>query len=292
MPRLASFAIAVAIATACLLPPPAARAEPLERVAGSRLMVQAKIAGHPVRALLDSAAEMTLVDAALARQLGLRPAQQASGSGSGQSSFEAGLVPGVAIDALGLQLRDQVVAVTDLGDVGRRLLGQPLEVILGREVFDAARLEIDVAAGTIRVLPAREAPRGMRLALRAEHGVETIPVSIEGHAPVRATFDLGNGAEVLVSRRYARRLGLLHDGRAVGESAGGGLGGEAKRESFRLRTLVLAGQELRDVPAAIDPQESASDLNVGVAVLGRFRIVTDFASRAVWLEPRGGSGLE
>jgi hypothetical protein len=46
----------------------------------------------------------------------------------------------VRLEALGLSLRDQTVAVTDLTDVGQRLLGHRIDVILGREIFDAARL--------------------------------------------------------------------------------------------------------------------------------------------------------
>jgi hypothetical protein len=40
------------------------------------------------------------------------------------------------------------------------------------------------------------------------------------------------------------------------------------------------------VPASIDPQSSASDVNIGVAILRHFWITTDFANHAVWLDPR------
>jgi hypothetical protein len=191
----------------------------------------------------------------------------------------------VRLEAVGLSLPDQEVAVASLSEVGQRLLGRPIDVILGRELFDAARLEIDVGHRRIRVLPAGEPPRGTRLDLVTEHGVETVPARIEGHPPVRATFDLGNGAQVLVSRRYAQALGLLTDGRAVHREAGGGLGGEAQRQTFVLQSLELAGQRFTGLAAAIDPQESASDLNVGLSVLARFVVTTDFAGKAVWLRP-------
>ena len=256
---------------------------PLRLLPGSRLLLDARVNGHDVQALLDSAAEATLLDLRFAQRIGLLPGEAVQGHGSGAAQFDAQLVKGVSLEAVGVALRDQEVAVVDLADVGQRLLHRPLDVILGRELFDATRLEIDIGHHRIRVLPAAGQPRGERLELVPEHGVETVPVSIEGHAPVRATFDLGNGAEVLVGRRYAQQLGLASDGRQVRREAGGGLGGAAERETFVLRSLVIAGRRFENLAAAIDPQDSASDLNVGLSVLQHFVVTTDFPGRAVWL---------
>ena len=279
-------AVLALAAPAGAAPASPARGYALQLLPGSRLMLAAQVNGHDVQALLDSAAEATIIDRDCARRIGLLPGEAVQGQGSGAGSFDAELVKGVTLAAVGLALPDQEVAVADLSDVGRRLLGRPIDVILGRELFDAARLEIDVRQRRIRVLAEGEQPRGTRLGLQAEHGVETVPVAIEGHPEVRATFDLGNGAQVLVSRRYAAALGLLTDGRSVQRTAGGGLGGETQRETFVLRSLQVAGRRFTDVAAAIDPQESASDLNVGLSVLGQFVVSTDFAGKAVWLRRR------
>ena len=65
-----------------------------------------------------------------------------------------------------------------------------------------------------------------------------------------------------------------------------GHSGALERDIVTLRNLSLAGREFRDVPAAIDPGETASDLNLGTSILRHFIITTDFAERAIWLEPR------
>ncbi len=264
----------------------AGRAYPLTLVHGSRLLLAARINGRPVTALLDSAAEATILDNDLARQLKLDHGEQVTGQGSGASSFDAMLVGGVTLEALGLTMREQTVAVADLADVSRRLLGRRIEVILGREIFDAARLSIDIDARRISVARRDHEPRGIRLDLLAEHGVETIPVRVESSAPLRATFDLGNGASVLIGSALAARMRLLSDGRKVNTDRGGGLGGEAVRQVVTLRSIEVAGRRFAQVPAAIDPQASASDVNVGVGLLRHFRITTDFAAHVVWLEPR------
>jgi hypothetical protein len=249
-------------------------------------MVDAEVNGRAVHALLDSAAEMTLIDRDFARALKLGAGETVAAQGSGAASFDANLINGVQLRVFGVSLANQTVAVVDLGDVGHRLLRRKLDLILGREIFDAARLRIDIEGRQIRVLTADSKPLGVYLPLTTEHGVETIPMRVENVGPVQGTFDLGNGSEVLVGEALARRLQLLTDGRTVTTGRGGGLGGETVRQRFALYSLEVAGQRFTDVPAAIDAHSSASDLNIGVTILRHFVITTDFAGHAVWLEPR------
>lgn len=273
-------------ALACAASPAAERTYDVTLTRGSRLLVQAQVNGHPVEALLDSAAESTLIDRKYAQTLQLASGATVSGQGSGGSSFEANLVNGVRLEVFGVALENQTVAVTDLQDVGRRLLGRRLDIILGREIFDAARLQIDVEARRITVVPPNRVPAGTRLELQTEHGVETIPVNFEQAGTVRATFDLGNGSQVLVGRQLVERLHLLTDGHTVSAQRGGGLGGETERQVIVLRSLEVAGRRFENVTAAVDPQPSASELNVGIDILRHFVITSDFAAHSVWLQPR------
>jgi len=267
-------------------PPAAPGSYPVALTRGSRLLVDARVNGHAVKALLDSAAEATLIDPAFAGALQLASGTTVTGQGSGDASFDAALIKGVELQVFGVTLPDQTVAVTELADVGRRLLGQPLDVILGREIFDAARLRIDIEGRRITVMPRDTVPPGIRLELTTENGVETLPVRLEGAGAQRAVFDLGNGSEVLVGSKLAARLHLLTDGRQVSSARGGGLGGETSRQLIPLHSLEVAGRTFREVPAAIDSQPSAADLNIGVSILRHFVITSDFAAHTLWLQPR------
>lgn len=252
-------------------------------VRDNRLFLDIAVNGHKVRALLDSAAESTLLDTHFAKSIGLKIAEPTTIKGSGGDE-DAAFANGVMIKATGLTLGPLKAGVVDLSDVGKRLVHGPLPVILGREYFDAVRLRIDIDGRTIRPVSRTETPLGVRVPLTGMRGIETLPVSVEGHAPAAAAFDLGNGGAILVSAAYARQLGLLSDGRAITRKRGGGIGGEIQRMRLKLKSLELAGDVLHGIDAEVDETDSATPLNIGVQVLRQFVITTDYPSRAVWLK--------
>jgi predicted aspartyl protease len=262
----------------------AASVYPLKATRGGRLLLATKVNGHEVEALLDSAAEASFIDTEVARKIGLAGAEEVTAKGSGEKNFSVPLAKGVTLNAAGLTLRDQTVAIGDLSDVGRRLLGHPLEMILGRELFDAARLRIDIGRGELEVLDEENTPRGTRLELKTVNGIEVFPVRVEGEEAL-AALDIGNGSNVLVGSQYAKRRSFLSDGRTVSQTTGGGLGGETRHNVIALKSLELAGVSLNDVAASIDEGDSATELNVGISVLKHFVITTDFRAHALWLEP-------
>jgi predicted aspartyl protease len=273
----------LALAGLAALPLSPAPAESLE-LFNNRLFLPVTVNGEPAVALLDSAAEMTILDDDFAARLGLTAAGRATAHGSGAETIEARFADHVAVEAAGIAFETRV-GILDLGEVSRRLLGRDVAMLLGRDLFDQARLRIDISRGTIEIADAAPA-RGVRLPLSEHRGTPAIPAGIEGREPVQAVFDLGNGSQVMVGRAYAERIGLTAPERIVEQSGGGGIGGERQRDIVVLRNLVLAGREYRDVRAAIDPGETASDLNIGTSILRDFIITTDFAGGAIWLEPR------
>jgi hypothetical protein len=274
----------VAALTGCATVPAPEDGVPLS-VHRNRLFVAAAVNGRPVEALLDSGAEMTSIDDDHAAAFGLvlTGADEVKGSGG---TAKVRFSERVTVEAAGIRLADRMVAVFDLDEVASRLIGRPVPVIVGRELFDAARLRIDVDGGRIAALPRDREPAGVRLPLTTHKGIEHFPVSVEGHPPASAAFDLGNGGTVLIGKAYAERLGLTAPGRIVGRRTGGGIGGAIDRDLVVLRTVKIAGRTFQNVEAAIDPLDSASDLNVGTQLLRRFLITADYGQHALWLQPR------
>src|SRR5271170_2844295 len=72
---------------------------PLTLTRGSRLMVDAEVNGRAVLAVLDSAAEATLIDRGFAHELKLGAGETVVGQGSGEASFDADLIKGVQLRA-------------------------------------------------------------------------------------------------------------------------------------------------------------------------------------------------
>src|SRR5512142_1063508 len=102
--RLNDLFAFICVAMGALMAVPAAAggtSYPLTLTAGSRLMVDARINGHPVRALLDSAAESTLIDRSIAASLQVSGGTAVTGQGSGAEKFAAAEVEGVTLEAFG-----------------------------------------------------------------------------------------------------------------------------------------------------------------------------------------------
>ena len=266
---------------AAAAPSPASEALNLR---GNRLFLPVTVNGVTTEAILDSAAEMTFIDEKFARRVGLvsHGDDIARGSGGEQKTRFA---EGVTLRAAGVTLAKRTVAVLDLDELSSRLVGEPIRVIVGRELFDAARLEIDIEKGTIRRLSRTTDPSGIRLALGSHAGIENVPVIVEG-AAARADLDLGNGSEVLIGKIFADSHALSQPQRIIERKSGGGIGGAINRDVILLSRLEIGGRTFENVRAAIDPLDTAGEVNVGVDILRNFVLVTDFAQHRVWLRGR------
>lgn len=261
-----------------LLAVPAA-AEPLVYDNG-RIFVRAELAGVATEALMDSGAEASLVDPALARRAGLPPGAEIEIKGSGGKE-KARFVYGPHIVAGGLDLGEQELVVLDLRDLSKRLIKRPTELIIGRQLFDAARLRIDILGESWDVLGPDDKPAGTPLKLEKHAGIEAAPVSVNG-VTAHADFDLGNGSKVMISKAMADKLGLKPHGR----EKGGGIGGELVRDLVFIERLDVAGQTFRNIEVGVDALENAGDLNIGTSILQHFIITTDFPGRTVYLQTR------
>jgi len=258
-----------------------ANGEPLT-IDHGRLFIQARINGVPTEALLDSGAETSLIDPTLAAEARLPEGEKVQLKGSGGEQ-DVKVVSGVRIEALGQVIPAAEIAVLDLTDLSRRLIKRPTRAIIGREVFDAAPIRIDLAHADVRALRKGEIPKGKRLPLTGHGGIETVPVTL-GKDSAPAVVDFGNGTGVMIGKELAEKMGL----KSIGKEAGGGFGGEIQRDVVILPKLVLAGRTFRKVRAHVDETSSRAPVNIGTPILKHFIVTTDFKGRAAWFEPASG----
>jgi len=258
-----------------------AGAEPLI-VDNGRLFIQARINGFQTEALLDSGAESSLFDPKLAAEAHFGDGEKVRMKGSGGEQ-DVEVVSNVKIEALGRTIPAAEVVVMDMTDLSTRLIKRPTRAIVGREVFDAGPIRIDLAKSDIQTMEAGAVPRGVKLPLTTNRGIETVPVTL-GKAPTQAVLDFGNGTGVMIGKELAEKMKL----KVVGKMRGGGIGGEIERDVVILPDLTLAGRKFRKLRASIDATSSRADLNIGTPILKYFILTADFKGRSAWFEPVGG----
>ncbi len=258
---------------------------------GNRIYFNARINGRETVVLLDSGAETTFLDKGFAASLGLKPQGGMATVGTGGSDT-AGLVGGVTVEIGALKLADLTVATLDLAPIGKRI-GHPLPVVLGNEVFNELVVDIDFEHHRLafRDPGVFTPPAGAaEVPARLVDGIRAVPVSVEGRAPVSFDFDLGNGSPLLVFPAYWQKEKLL-EGRPHSAALGGAIGGIHPETVATVRSMTFAGVTFADVPTVFTPEgPSAVDTshtlgNVGLPILARFHLITDYPHDRLWLTP-------
>lgn len=258
--------------------------------AGNRVYLPASVNGIATEALLDSGAEMIVLDRAFADRLGVEGAGDLPAVGTGGVS-SAQIARGVTLEIGGLTLPEMSVAILDLSAIAQAL-GRPLPVILGKDAFNELIVDVDFPHRRIAFHRPDSfvAPEGaVEVALNeASGGLRSVPVSIEGRPEAPFDFDIGNGGALIVFPGYAEAENLPGD-RPSSTVMSGAVGGVREARIARLATVRFAGVELHDVPAVFPPAgPSAVDSdrtvgNLGIGVLGRFRLITDYSRDRLWL---------
>lgn len=271
-----------------------AKTQPLafELYAGTRINIPAAVNGAQTTGMLDSGAETTVLDKAYAETLGIKPTAVVEAVGTGGRDV-AELASGVTIRIGEVELRDMTVALMDLKPIATAI-GRPLPVVLGKEVMNALTVQLDFAGKTITFHdPARFRPEPGFVAVPVSNvaGLHAIPASIEGGPPVLLDFDLGSGQPLLVFPAYWKPHAMLEK-RPTSRSMSGGVGGMRPRNVAMVKSLTVAGVTVRDIPAVFgDDDNSAFNVghtggNIGMPILGRFDLVTDYARGRLLLRPR------
>ena len=262
---------------------------PFEFFNNEQIFIPATVNGLAVTFVLDSGADITILDQATARSIGARPggAVPVGGSG-GQATMQ--LAPNIEIHIGALELRGITAGVMDLSAIAGQL-GHAMPMILGKELFNQLIVDIDFPHRRIALHERgrfRIPSDAVRVALGRHGENRTLPVSIEGHEPVDFDFDLGSNTPMIVYPHYRDSLQLLA-GRRHSQGLSAGVGGMFKPGCATLASIAIAGLQVKDVPADF-PEAADSALhsdrmggNIGLPIFSRFRMLTDYAADAIWL---------
>ncbi|THD77517.1 MAG: hypothetical protein E7812_16470 [Phenylobacterium sp.] len=249
-----------------------------------RILIPITIDGKPAEAWLDTGSSGSVVDLTFARALGLQLGEEihaagVSGKVSGARAIQAQLT------IAGAALPRRAMAAMDLSAISEQS-PRPVQVILGRELFEAVVVEIDFATRRL-TLTAHEtfrAPAGAVLPLTPTAGLRSLPVVLDGVA-TPTLFDIGNTGALLVERAYAEQHGLMA-GRRVSTQLAVGADGTHEQAVLSLDRVRLAGLTFHQVPVvAATALAAGAPANVGLDLLSRFHLTIDFAGDRLWMQP-------
>jgi hypothetical protein len=272
----------------------AAKREPFgfELFRGNRIFFSATVNGRPAQVLLDSGAASSVLSTRYADAIGVAGGQPITARGA-SGTAQAWMVPGVTIAVGPLTLKSTVIKL-DLTEIERGI-GRPIDLILGREAFDAGIVDIDFEKREIAFLP-REgyaAPAGAaKVAMTRGHGIRKIPVAIGDRAPILADFDLGHGGSLMLARadwKDDAELAALPSA----ATRSGGVGGMSDKRYATLPSVTVGGSRFERVPALLNLRETdlpERGANIGIDMLQRFHLAIDFTGDTLWLTPSRSLG--
>jgi hypothetical protein len=256
-----------------------------------KIFIPARINGHPVNLLLDSGADITVIDSRFAKTMVIK----SSGTlpvrgGGGQATLQ--LASNFQIELGNLKLQRMTAGVIDLAEVATAI-GKPLPLILGKEAINPLVIDIDFQRHRIAFHDPDQfsSPDGaVRVPLGRHGGKRTVAVSVEGRPAVPFDFDLGAEEPLQVYSSYRDGEHVL-DGRPESLTLSGGVGGIIKVKVATLKSIAVAGIPMTAVPSefpdaadnAMNSDQTAG--NLGLPIFSRFRLITDYPHNALWLIP-------
>jgi PDZ domain/Aspartyl protease len=274
---------------------------PAEILLGGGILVQARVNGSgPYTFALDSAGGSGfIVDARLARSLGLVLEGKALSSGAGGNRIPVSFAKNVVLDLSGVVLRPPTAAVIDLASL-EPLSGRAVAGIVGYGLFARYVVKIDYAARQVDLYPLdayRYSGNGtsVPLSTNKEHFSVAARVRLPGRAPINGRFMVDTGAPmttIAFSRPFVERFGLLPGGKGrIVDRSFAGLGGETIQVLGRSSELDLGSLKIRNATVAFSEDANGTlasseiDGIIGGELLRRFTVIFDPARGRLILEP-------
>lgn len=246
--------------------------------------------------VIDTGAAASVMDDSLARRLGLRVTgtHEAHGAAGAQAGA---VVEGREVLLPGLTVEPRHLDTTSLAAFGAAS-GQPMDFILGYELFHDCVVRFDYANGVLDAWDARHAPRDLPgvtvpMTLVQNHPYVEAEVTFPGRAPIfgKWVIDTGSAMALSITPEVAERDSLASALPRTIEAVGRAVGGEVRMrtgraEAFRLGALTF------DRPIATIAAPGAGRIavvgsvgNIGGQVLGRCRVTFDYAHQRIVFEP-------
>ncbi len=256
------------------------------------LFTRVRIGATEYTFLIDSGAQNILVDSALAARLHLDQQGALEASGTARTGgMRLARLPELAIG--NGRLRDLVVSTLPLA--GPTSAAPRIDGILGYPLFASALVQLDIAAGTMRIGPPGSfAPGGERLTAIADRALPEVELRVNGNLTAPFVIDTGNAADLLLYRPFVdAHPGVVPFSTQTRRSVG--VGGATAAYETTLPARQFGGTTLRGVSTDVmlATQGAFADRfdagNIGFGILRRFTLTFDLPDGALYVQPQPAS---
>jgi len=243
----------------------------------------------PFTSLLDVAVEPSVVDLALARELGLRIDEGAPGEAAGLGAGEATFYPSELADVqIGEHLVGTIEAVAaDLAPLGAKL-GRPLHAILGQSFFEGRVVQFDYEQQRLRLEPST-VEEGFSIPIEgATDRTPVVPVIVNGRE-VPLVLDTGSSLTLGIYLDAVAGLGLEAARGAATPRTLTGARGTAEAYEGVVASLALGNVRLERVPTVFLPRPADDPTgalgNLGNGFLRHTILTLDYRRRRLNIVP-------
>lgn len=271
---------------------------PFERV-GNRIYLKATLNGNAVNAVLDTGAGSTVADTEVGEAAGAKKAQEIVAGGAGASTVKGWFVSDLNLKLDGTDVRHPIPVILPLAPL-TVMEGRPLQTVLGYDFLQRYRVEIDYAAGRLRLFsPSVDTvPTGAsELPIEFVQNTPRINGKVEvaglGAREVTMMLDTGATTAATLTAKAVGDMKLDDRYKDVPELVlGGGVGGQTKGRRVRLPALTLGSIRVARPVAYLDStgggatgRQANYDVLVGGETLRRFTLTLDYAHKRIFLKP-------
>ncbi|MGH9701795.1 MAG: aspartyl protease family protein, partial [Candidatus Acidiferrales bacterium] len=265
---------------------------------GNHILVPVRVNGsQPAWFFFDSGADLSVVDAAWAKKLGLSSKGSIGISGTGEGSAELGMLSNISFALPGVVVPVKSSAAVSLAPL-LPFFGREISGIIGYDVISRFVVEIDYAGHKLHLHdPADYHYSGHGTAVLfsflGNKPLVHAKVSMEGQPPLEGeyTIDTGSGSFVAFASPFVDSHHLLAAGYKTIDSPSAGIGGISRDVAGRLTRFQIGPYILPDAIASFSRDTRGSGANrnqagnIGGELLRRFTVVFDYSHQVMYLEP-------
>jgi predicted aspartyl protease len=250
------------------------------KVTSDGLVVPVQINGRSMSAVIDTGASATVIDKALAKELGVASVDDVSIGGGAKA------VMGGEGEVVQLSLAGRKVSVRPLL-IDLASVGLTERILVGRDFLDTTVTQLDFEKGLLRLMSESEVSGATDLGQRIELTKGTMGAMLAARVlldgkPTEALIDLGSQTPLSVPES----IGQDARSRRVSTWVRSDIAGLSIYQVTRIHSLDLAGTTLKNVPAIIEPQQlRGGQALLGLPVLERFKVTLDMGHGTAWLRP-------